>query len=96
MKVTSRKLTVSLVDFKPNRKRLSPKDAQKEHFKTRFFQRVGYILSDSKYNELKAETSKNGTYLHPGTSGSVYRVAFGGMNMRVVYNPFTDILITIL
>jgi hypothetical protein len=84
------------VGFGKKQKKVSEKDAQKSHFKARFLERVGYILTDSRYEELKNLTHTKGKYLHPGEKGTVYFVNFRGLHLKVVYNIFTRNLITIL
>jgi hypothetical protein len=40
------------VGFGKKQKKNSEKNAQKTHCKTRFYERVGYILTDERYEEL--------------------------------------------
>ena len=84
------------VGFGKKQKKNSEKNAQKTHCKTRFYERVGYILTDERYEELVKLTHTKGKYLHPGQKGTVYQVNFRGIDLKVVYNMFTRNLITIL
>lgn len=96
MRVISRKPTTVLVNFKKGRRPLTEKEAQKEHFKNRYFERVGCILTEEKYNDLKNSIQKQGKFLHPGEKGGVYMIPFGGIYLKIVYNFKTQTLITVL
>jgi hypothetical protein len=84
------------VGFGKKQRKNSEKEAQKVHVKSRFYERVGYILTDERYDELTKTTHTKGKYLHPGEKGTVYLVNFRGLDLKVVYNIFTRNLITIL
>jgi hypothetical protein len=67
------------------------------HFQRRFLERVGFILTDEKYEELLEKTKKDGLFRHrTKTNNSVYRVEYLDMRLLVVYDPFNQSLITIL
>lgn len=86
--------TLDLVSKK--KKKFSQKEASEIHFKERFFQRVGFILTDEKYLQLKNSIVSKGKFLHDARNGGCYRIEFEGLKLRVIYNPFKDILITVL
>ncbi len=73
-------------------------DNQKKHFKLRFFQRVGYILTDDKYKILCDLTKTSGKFIkkHEGSTDSIFKVNFDKVLLKVVYNPFDNVLITVL
>ena len=74
------------------------RDNQKFHFQSRFYERVGYILSDVKYDELCNVIRTDGKFLYKREEAnqSVFAVNFEGINIKVVYDPFKNILITVL
>lgn len=84
-----------MVRFK-RRNPLSEKEAQREHFKGRFYERVGYNISNDTYEQLKNSIKKNGRFIHKGENGSVFIIDFRGVSLKVVYNIFKDSLITVL
>ena len=71
---------------------------QKTHFKRRFRDRVGYILTDEKYDVLCNLVKKDGQFLskHEGSNHSIFSVMYERNNLKVVYNPYDNILITVL
>lgn len=92
---------VAVYDFLPKRKqkRVSHASNQKDHFKGRFFERVGVTLTDSAYEKLKAGVRERGVYLGPSRTderNSVYSFDYERMRMRIVYNLKNDELVTIL
>jgi hypothetical protein len=101
MNVISRIQTVSLVKFKkPSRgaELRSQAEARRIHFMQRFRERVGYKLTREKYNELLCIVSVSGRFMYKreGEVGSVYNVIFNGSVLKVVYDVFTQSLITVL
>jgi len=101
MNVTSRRPAVSIIKFSkaPSKRQLllAERDAKKKHFMTRFRERVGYALSNSSYNELLCNFSLQGKFLYKNKEvGSVYAFTFRGTNLRIVYDPFKQHLITVL
>lgn len=102
MKVISRIQTVSLVKFRsgPSKRSLllSEQQARKVHFLKRFRERVGYALSNDKYNELLALVCTSGRFMYKRENevGSVYNVRFNGLTLKVVFDPFKQSLITVL
>lgn len=71
---------------------------QKTHFKRRFQERVGYVLTDQKYDVLCDLVRKDGHFLskHEGSNQSIFSVMYERMDLKVVYNPYDNILITVL
>ena len=102
MKVKSRIPAVSLVKFRsaPSRRSvlLTQAAARKVHFLKRFRERVGYALSNDKYNELLALVSVSGRFMYKRENevGAVYNVRFNGLTLKVVYDVLTQSLITVL
>ena len=74
------------------------KKSQKIHFKRRFLERVGYILTDEKYKILCDLVKKEGQFVskHEGADQSIFTVMFERNRLKVVYNCFTNTLITVL
>jgi len=74
----------SAVDYKP-------------HVKLRFFQRVGYILTDEKYNQLLEAVRTTGRCIsNKKEDSSLWSVDFEGVRLKVAYKPFEGKIITIL
>ena len=101
MKVQSRQQAVSLVKFNSSSKQYiarSHAETQRIHFMNRFRERVGYSLSQAKYNELLNSVSTRGRFMYKRENevGSVYNVIFNGFVLKVVYDVFTQSLITVL
>lgn len=71
---------------------------QKIHFKRRFLERVGYISTDEKYDELCDLVKRDGKFLskREGSDQSTFLVNYNGLNLKVVYNAYKNILITVL
>jgi len=74
------------------------KNNQKIHFKRRFQERVGYVLTDEKYDVLCDLIRKDGHFLskHEGSNQSIFSVNYERINLKVVYNAYDNILITVL
>ena len=74
------------------------KNNQKIHFKRRFQERVGYVLTDEKYDVLCDLVRKDGHFLskHEGSNQSIFSVMYERMDLKVVYNPYDNVLITVL
>lgn len=96
MNVKSRRPTTSLLNFKLDSNKNSKKKAQEFHFKQRFYERVGYHISDKEYENLRNSIQTIGKYIHPGESGSVFLINYRGINLKVVFNIITQTLITVL
>lgn len=99
MNVKSRKPTVSLVKFKLNKHVNNRVQSQKTHFLNRFYERVGWKLTESGYADLLKimQSDENSRFLHKNEeNGSVYSVRYAGLTLRIVYDIFTQSLITIL
>lgn len=66
----------------------------------RFRERVGYILTESAYDELKMKTRESGVFLYRRHKvdefGAAYGVKFRNMHLKVVYDVFSGTLITVL
>jgi hypothetical protein len=66
------------------------------HFSNRFRERIGYEFTDGTEKRLR-ESLKNAKFIGPGDGlNSVWRVNFDGMEIKVVWNRFKDILVTTL
>lgn len=96
------KKAISLVNFGSTVNRLKTKrnhhKYQRGHFVNRFRERFGYTLTDDGYNEILAAVKRSGRFLYrreDGT-GSTYGVKFRNENIKVVYDAFTETLITIV
>lgn len=72
------------------------KQNRKIHFKFRFKERVGYEITDEKFNHIKENITKNGKYLYKGESGGVYKYNLDGVDLKIVYDITTNALITVL
>ena len=100
MNVVSRKPVTSLVKFKTAKKHVnSHAESQKTHFIQRFYERMGYKLTDAGYARILELLSSNETsrFLYKSADiGSVYNVRFEGHLLRVVYDAFKKSLITVL
>jgi hypothetical protein len=99
MIVKSRKPTVSLVKFKSNKHVNNRVESQKTHFFNRFYERVGWKLTEAGYTDLLKimQSDENSKFLHKNEeNGSVYSVRYQGLTLRLVYDIFTQSLITVL
>jgi hypothetical protein len=88
----------SLIKFKKREKFHGQSSARRFHFCRRFRERVGYALSDSSYETLLDAVKTSGKFLwrRENEDGAVYGVMFNGARMKVVYDIFTNSLITVL
>ena len=85
---------LNLLPKKAKDKVKSKREARRIHFQARFRQRMGYILTDVKYQEM-LDAPK--TFLYKSKDlASVYGMKFQGMPIKVVYDAFSHELITIL
>jgi hypothetical protein len=70
---------------------------QKKHFKQRWYERCGFILTDEKYDQIAELTHKTGVFLHKCWSGnSVFKVKIDGAWTLIVYDALKQIPITVL
>lgn len=89
----------SLVKFKgDSKKKFTHNGASKVHFHRRFRERVGYALSENGYEEILELVKAEGKFLYrrPNEIGAVFFLRFKGLPLKVVYDGFSNKLITLL
>jgi hypothetical protein len=75
---------------------MKKKQSQKVHFKRRFKERVGYEITDEKFNFIKKNITKDGKHLYNADGNGVYRFSLDGIDLKIVYNITNNSLVTIL
>jgi len=95
MNVTSRPKVIQLISTK-NKSKTSHKNSKKIHFQRRFRDRVGWILNDNSYEELKILTRKEGRFVKSDERGAVFEIKYKSVKFKVVYCLKDDSLVTVL
>lgn len=73
------------------------KRSKKIHFKRRFKERVGYELTDDRYNEIRDNITNKGVFLYRSEGGSsVYKYDLNGLSIKIAYDTITNVLVTVL
>ena len=74
------------------------KKAKKYHFFKRWNERVGSVMTDEKYQEIKGLIKSNGVFMwsHDDGRSSVYRLKYNNVTMYFAYDAFNDIIVTVL
>ena len=85
----------SFVNFKKADKKDCHAKSQKKHFLRRFRERVGYTLTNEKYQAL-LKIARYGKLLGVQERGSTYLVDFEGLSLKIVYNIKSHTLVTVL
>jgi hypothetical protein len=75
---------------------MKKKQSQKIHFKRRFKERVGYEITDDKFNYIKENIIKDGKHLYNTDGGGVYRFTLDGIDLKIVYCISNNSLVTVL
>jgi hypothetical protein len=78
---------------------MNHKKSQKIHFRNRWKERTGNILTDDQYQDLLNMVKRDGVLLYrskDGGNGSVFRLKYGGAYLKIVYDPFSHTLISLL
>lgn len=72
--------------------------ASKVHFLQRFYERVGYRIADEEYDRIQQHVKDTGRFLYrrENDTGAVYGIRFNDIRMKVVYDAFSNTLITVL
>lgn len=68
---------------------MNHKKAKKKHFFSRWEERVGEKLTEEKYQILLDKVKKDG-------KSSVYRLKFDNLELKLAYDAFRNILVTVL
>jgi hypothetical protein len=87
-----------VLDLLPKRS-LTHKKAKRIHFENRFRERVGYLLTEEKYRDIQKRIVKDGKFFNKDKDkdgNSISDLNVDGVILRIVHNPFTGDLITVL
>lgn len=78
---------------------MNHKKSQKIHFRNRWKERTGSILTDEKYQDILNKIKKDGVLLYRSADGgnsSAFRLKYEGAYLRIVYDPFSHTLVSLL
>lgn len=75
---------------------LSKNEARKVHFQQRFYERVGYKISEENLKKLIEKTHKEGKSIYSRGAEAVFSVNWEGVELLVLLDKFTLQPITIL
>lgn len=89
-------MTLDLITPKKYRPK-TYKESREIHFRRRFFERVGYWISDANFASLTTKTQREGKFLYKSDSGGlVFSVKWGGSNLKIVAQILPFELVTVL